>query len=134
MPLLNEEVRKKVSQRLEMMTRPVTMVVYAGDDEESEVLRTMTSELAELTDKLSVEEGTGSPDGSDLQPALAFRVDGQAGPGVRFYGAPTGYEFSSLLEGLVDLGTGKTALSAATREKLAALTQPVTLKVFTTPT
>jgi alkyl hydroperoxide reductase subunit AhpF len=135
-PLLTDDIRDKIAQRLGTMTRPVTMVVHGDEgNEESDVLLQLTRELAALSENLSVDQGTaGTAPGSDLFPVLSFRVDGGKDPGVRFYGAPTGYEFSALLEDLVDLGTGKTQLSAAGREKLAAVTQPVVIKVFSTPT
>ncbi len=54
--------------------------------------------------------------------------------GIRFYGIPSGYEFTSLIEAIVSVSTGETGLSAESLEVLARLTEPVHLQVFVTPT
>jgi len=53
---------------------------------------------------------------------------------VRFFGIPSGYEFTSLVEDIVDVSRGQTSLSAQTLELLAKLTEPVHIQVFVTPT
>jgi hypothetical protein len=53
---------------------------------------------------------------------------------VRFFGLPSGYEFMTLVEDLVDLSAGHTRLASATRQAVAAFTAPVHLQVFVTPT
>jgi hypothetical protein len=50
------------------------------------------------------------------------------------YGAPTGYEFVSLVEGILLAGTRKHDLSEDTMALLAGVSQPVHLQVFSTPT
>ena len=63
----------------------------------------------------------------------AFVCKGAARGRVRFFGIPSGYEFSGLIADLVDVSTGTTSLSDETREYLSALTENVNIKVFTTP-
>ena len=70
--------------------------------------------------------------GISLVPAFVF--EGAARGRVRFFGIPSGYEFSALIADLVDVSTGTTDLSEETREYLRALTEDVSIKVFTTPT
>ena len=53
---------------------------------------------------------------------------------VRFFGMPSGYEFASLVEAIVDTSRGRTRLSDATRAALAALRAPLHFQVFVTPT
>ena len=53
---------------------------------------------------------------------------------VRFFGLPSGYEFTTLLEDVVDVSRGRTHLSAATRAAAAELPAPLHLQVFVTPT
>lgn len=64
----------------------------------------------------------------------AFTVEGAAKGTLRFFGIPSGYEFTSLIEDIVDVSTGTTSLSAKTKEALAALPADVHIRVFTTPT
>ena len=60
--------------------------------------------------------------------------DPPADHGIKLYGVPAGYEFSTFIEDLRMLGAGQVTLSAETREALGRLTQPVHLQVFVTPT
>ena len=53
---------------------------------------------------------------------------------MRFLGAPTGYEFVPLVEAVLLAGTGKVDLEPESEQKLAAVTTPTNIKVFSTPT
>ena len=68
----------------------------------------------------------------DKVPATAVR-DGKD-YGIRFYGLPAGYEFSTLLDAIVEVSKGDSRLRPESREKLAKIAQPVHLEVFVTPT
>lgn len=70
--------------------------------------------------------------GIDKIPAIA--VIGEQDYGVRFYGIPSGYEFTSLLYAIRYVSEGKTELSDATLKVLEGLTEPVHIQVFVTPT
>ena len=56
------------------------------------------------------------------------------GPGLRYLGMPLGYELTTLVHGIVEVGRVEPALSAASRERLATLERDVTVDVFVTPT
>jgi alkyl hydroperoxide reductase subunit AhpF len=66
--------------------------------------------------------------------------DGRADAGqsegsrVRYYGIPAGYEFSSLIEDIIDLSRNQTELSAETKEALQELEEDLHIQVFVTPT
>jgi alkyl hydroperoxide reductase subunit AhpF len=68
----------------------------------------------------------------DKVPATAIRNGKDYG--IRFYGLPAGYEFAALLDGILAVSKGDSGLQPESREKLAQLTQPLHLQVFTTPT
>ncbi|HEV2582228.1 MAG TPA: hypothetical protein VGT44_15335 [Ktedonobacteraceae bacterium] len=53
---------------------------------------------------------------------------------MRFFGIPAGYEFSWLVEDLLDLSTGTTKLSEKTRTALQEIDQDLHIQVFVTPT
>jgi alkyl hydroperoxide reductase subunit AhpF len=99
----------------------------------------LLEEVAGLSDKLKLtvneissarEQATAL--GIDRVPAFVF--EGAARGRVRFFGIPSGYEFSALIADLIDVSTGTTELSDETREYLGALTEDINIKVFTTPT
>jgi len=64
----------------------------------------------------------------------AFILRGAAKGRVRFLGIPSGYEFSTLIEDLVDVSRGTTDLSAGAKEELSRITKDVHIQVFGTPT
>lgn len=66
-------------------------------------------------------------------PAFTMSSQGTKGT-VRYFGIPAGYEFSTLIEDLIDVSTGQTHLSAASQQALDALTEDIHIQVFVTPT
>ena len=54
--------------------------------------------------------------------------------GIRFYGIPSGYEFSTLIQDIVMLSRGDSGLSEQTKAQLDMLEDSVHLQVFVTPT
>jgi alkyl hydroperoxide reductase subunit AhpF len=99
----------------------------------------LIEELAQLSDKLSLETCDFILDKEkvaqyavDKVPATAVR-DGKD-YGIRFYGLPAGYEFSNLLDAIIEVSRGDSGLRPESRAKLAKIAQPVHLEVFVTPT
>lgn len=101
-----------------------------------EILR----ELVSLSDNLELEVFTDreTPEfdtyGIDKVPAIVLEPEGGTASGLRFFGIPAGYEFGTLVEDIVDVSKGQTSLSAQTKQALAAITDPVHIQVFVTPT
>ncbi len=99
----------------------------------------LLEEVASLSDKLKL---TVSEISTAKEEAFALGIDrvpafvckGASRGRVRFFGIPSGYEFSALIADLIDVSTGTTDLSDETREFLGGLTEDVNIKVFTTPT
>ncbi|MCD6193461.1 MAG: thioredoxin family protein [Candidatus Aminicenantes bacterium] len=101
--------------------------------------KSLISEVASLSSKINLEiydfladEDKAAEFGIDKIPATV--VIGEKKYQVRFFGIPSGYEYASLLEAIIDVSRGKTSLSPPTKEKLATLKQPVHIQVFITPT
>lgn len=53
---------------------------------------------------------------------------------IRFFGIPSGYEYTSLIEAIIDLSRAKTSLNPKTIEALQTLDKNVHIQVFVTPT
>lgn len=64
----------------------------------------------------------------------AFILQGHARGAVRFFGIPAGYEFSTLIEDLLDVSKGTTTLKEKTREAFSTVDQDLHIQVFVTPT
>lgn len=99
----------------------------------------LLEEVASLSDKLklTVHELSKAREEAfalGINRVPAFVCKGASRGRVRFFGIPSGYEFSALIADLVDVSNATTDLSAETREFLSSLTEDVNIKVFITPT
>jgi glutaredoxin-like protein len=63
----------------------------------------------------------------------AIIIEGDRDYGIRYFGIPGGYEFASLLEGLVSVGKRQSGLNETSKQLIGTLTEPLNLKVFVTP-
>lgn len=130
-----------VEARLASLASPVRLVFFTqtfGCDS-CLVARQVVDQVAALSAQVSVEEVNLVLDkdrvaqyGVDRAPAIA--VVGETDLGIRYYGAPSGYELASLVDAVLLAGSGDLGLTAESLELLSALEQPVDIKVFVTPT
>ena len=141
MALLGDSDVAEIRERLEGMTNPVKLVHFTQELnlEYGREARQLLEELAQLSDKLSLEiydflldKENVAEYAVDKVPATAIRNGKDYG--IRFFGLPAGYEFAALLDAILAVSAGDSGLKLESREKLALLTHPVHLQVFTTPT
>ena len=142
MALLNDELAGDLREAFCGLVNPVRLAVFsqALADPLSEEVRRLVEELAALDEKLSAEPANFVLDaervselGIERIPAIAI-LGADEDHGVRFYGAPAGYEFGSLVEAILDVSSGTSGLSEPTRSALLALERDVRVRVFSTPT
>lgn len=141
MALLGENERKRVIGLFEKMTGPVRLMMFTQDFEcdYCRATRELLEELAPLSDRLSLsvhdfvaEADLAKRHGVDKAPATL--VMGEADPGIRFYGVPSGYEFGTLIEDILNVSSGEHGLSAQVLELLSRVDRPVHLQVLVSPT
>jgi alkyl hydroperoxide reductase subunit AhpF len=141
MALLSDEIAGELREAFAGLVNPVKLSVasQALADPVSEDVRRLVEELAALHEKLTAEPVNFVLDqervaalGIERTPAIA--ILGEQDYGVRFYGTPAGYEFGSLVDGILDVSRGSSLLSEETRSALATLDRDVRLRVFSTPT
>jgi alkyl hydroperoxide reductase subunit AhpF len=123
-----------------MFTERPSLIIVPGREtcETCEDTRKLLEEVSALSEKvtLTVHELVSAREqaaalGIDRVPA--FVLKGAAKGTVRFFGIPSGYEFSAFIADLVDASNGETDLSDDTRAFLGSLTENLNIKVFTTP-
>lgn len=143
MPLMDSDTQQQVRKVLAAVQSPVTLKMFTQDFEcgYCKETRQIAEEVAELSDLVSVEVHDFLADadlakslGVDKIPAIVVLGEGGRDYGIRFFGIPSGYEFTSLLEAIVLVGTGDVELQDSTRKFLDALQTPLHLQVFVTPT
>ncbi len=141
MALLSERDRERVKEILAKVDGPVTLHYFTQEFEcdACKVTHELLDELRALTPKLNVkvyefQEGEGEAKrlGVDKIPALV--LEGPKLYRVRYFGVPSGYEFSAFLEDIIDASRGVVQVSEDTKAWLASLKKPVHIQVFVTPT
>jgi alkyl hydroperoxide reductase subunit AhpF len=144
MPLLSEQDRQTVRTQFARMTGPVRLLFFTqaiGAPETALITKQVLDEVATLSDLVSVEEvnfvlekDRAAGYGVEHIPAVVLLANGDDS-GMRFFGAPAGYEFMSLIEAVILAGTEDSGLDAASRALIAShVTEPVNIQVFVTPT
>ncbi len=100
--------------------------------------RQMLEEMAALSDLISLRQHTIDDDretfaryGVDKIPAVVL----PAGDGrwLKYYGFPSGHEFVTVMETIVDLSRGNRLLTDAARRRLRRIKRGVLIQVFVTP-
>jgi alkyl hydroperoxide reductase subunit AhpF len=132
------------------MPRRVRMLVFTQHEggalecEYCSETRELAQEIAALSDRLTLEvrdfvadEALAQAHGVDKIPAIVLLADEGTQPrdyGIRLFGIPAGYEFSTFIEDLRMVASGDSNLTPETMKTLAGLRQKVHIQVFVTPT
>ena len=121
------------TQRESVLIIPGQECAYCKDTRE------LLEELAGISEKLHLTVKDFVRDEQEAQNLgitriPAFILQGHTKGSLRYFGVPAGYEFSTLIEDLIDVSKGTTNLSEKTREALATVDQDVHIQVFVTPT
>jgi glutaredoxin-like protein len=144
MPLLRPEDVEFLTENFKEMVEEVTVtltlrekprVILPGayteeNDDASEELKQLISEVAATTTKIKVVHQPATQ--GDRTPAMEFTTGKSLGK-LRFYGLPAGYEMSTLVSVLLDLGAGELGVPEEVKTRLGALPKPVHVQVFVTP-
>ncbi len=149
MALLSEAEQQMLREAFLQLTRRVRLVFFTQTIgcETCAQAREILDELPPLSDNIVVEEinlvlekDKAAQFGVDRAPAIALVYDDPESAGatrdsrIRFIGAPSGYEFSSLVHAVLLVGGRGSALSAGSLSRLASVDKPLMMQVFTTPT
>lgn len=144
MAILNKEVREQVANRLSKEMSGKVNLMFFFDKSQSRcplcgAAADLLKELSEIDNRIALTtyDMESNPKeakflGVDKVPALV--IGGKKIYNVLYFGMPSGYEFASLLEDIIDASKGTTDLSEETKRKIRAIDKKVDIKVFVTPT
>jgi glutaredoxin-like protein len=101
-------------------------------------VRDMVDQLAELSDKVTVQEHKGPLDEKDakemkVERTPAIVLHGKKPYNIKFYGIPAGHEFGALVGSVIDVSAGVAPLPEDVIEDIASIDKPINIKVFVTP-
>ncbi len=149
--LINEKDKKTIQSLLgEHLKNPVKLVLFTQKVSNiaqpfvqpchwCQETESLLEEVASLSEKLHLEKWDFT---LDEEKTREYRIDkipaivlvGKEDLGIRYYGIPAGYEFSSLIEDIIDVSREETKLSTETQEKLKKVHKDIHIQVFVTPT
>ncbi len=141
MTIIQEKDRKQIITVFKALQNDVKIITFTQEFE-CEFCR-MTRELLEevkgLSEKISLEIYDFVKDADivkkyNIDKIPATVILGERDYGIRFYGVPAGYEFTSLIEDIIDVSRRELNLPKDILIELARVDQPVHIQVLISPT
>jgi alkyl hydroperoxide reductase subunit AhpF len=146
--LLNDELISQIRQLFEAQFQyPVELLFFTSESscDACEEIKQLLEEITDLSQKIHLQNYDIDKQDSiakkyNVKVAPALVVAGRAEDdtildfGIRLVGAPSGYEFSSLVQAIILVSKRDSGLKAETRAKLNQLIDRVYLQVFVTST
>ena len=142
MALIADDIASQLKEEFAKLKNPVRLAVFsqALADPESEQVKRLVEELGAIEPRVTAESYNFVLDTEKVEalriariPAIAI-LGAEKDYGIRMYGLPSGYEFGTLVDAILDVSRGESGLSDETRQALGALDRPVHVQVFSTPT
>jgi len=141
MAILNEQIRQQVKNIFKELKDPVKLIVFTQKIEcpSCEDNRRLMEEISSLSDKVDIDIFNFL---IDKEKSEHYKIDkipatvvlGVNDYGIRFYGIPGGYEFTSFINSIKMVSISESTLSTETKDQLKNLTNPVHIQVFITLT
>jgi len=139
--IIEDRDRAQITKMFAALDQPVKFLNFTQtfECETCHDTRQLLEELTSISPKLSLEVFNFT---LDKEVAAQYRIEkipatvlvGEKDYGIRYFGIPAGFEFASVIEDTLMLSKRDSGLEAETRQKLAAIAQPVHLQVLVTPT
>jgi len=140
---LDDKIKLELQRKLSHLKKRVKLVLFTQelDCQYCKETQQLLKELAETSDMIELEVKNLFIDKSEAEkyaidktPAILMLDEEGKDYGIKFYGIPSGYEFSTLLEDILLFGTGEHGLSDKVVEQVKEVKNSVHLQVFVTPT
>jgi len=141
MEIIPEKDRKKLTDIFTSLPNDVKMLIFTQEFEceHCKMTRGLLEEVAALSEKISLEAHDFIKEadlvkkyGIDKIPATVLLGDRDYG--IRFYGVPAGYEFTSLIEDIIDISKRDAGLPKDIVNELSKVDKPVHIQVLISPT
>ena len=154
MEILNKEVREATQKKFNGELENKVTILHFSQEQSRLVLpdslkgqdcffcketKQLLEEVKALSDKIEllVYDYT-----ADKEKVAEYKIDkipatvimGDKDCGIRFYGIPSGYEYTSLVEAIADVSRQRTELSPQTKDALKSIDKNIHIQVFVTPT
>lgn len=113
--MLENNLKQQLAQYLDMLKTEVTIGLSVSQDENSNKVREFVEEVAELSDKIKVEE-------KELAYTPSFELKGNFEHGrIIFAGVPLGHEFASFALAMLQAGSIAPKVDEATKKRIESI-------------
>jgi len=129
--LFTADIRKQLDAVFSRMERRLLLKLCLDDRPVSAELERFITALGELSEKLTVEV-TDRQAAESYTPCVRVCLEDGTETGLAFHGVPSGHEFTSFMLGLYNAAGPGQALDEATRQQIAAIEEPVDIKILVT--
>ena len=113
--MLDTNLKQQLNGYLQYIVNPIEISVSGNDSDKSAELLALATEIAEMSPKISLTDGTAA-----RKPSMSIAPQGQA-PRVHFAGIPMGHEFTSLVLALLQSGGHPSKADPAVLEQVKNL-------------
>jgi glutaredoxin-like protein len=149
MTIIPVEIQNQVREVFQGLEGSVKLIMFTQTEEGASECsmchetQQLVEDVASLSDKIDMQiydlvknADIAAQYHIDKVPAIAVISGGNqtVDHGIRLYGIPSGYEFSSLIQDILLVSRGSADLSIETLKELEKLESPVHIQVFVTPT
>lgn len=139
--MIRDREKRQLGEIFRALVNPVKIIYFTQEFECDYCRETgqLLREVSDLSDRISLETYNFQLDREKVDEYHVDKIPatvivGGRDYGIRLYGVPAGYEFTSLVEAITDVSRGDSGLRPETREKLRAVNAPVHMQVLVTPT
>jgi len=141
MSIIPGKDQKKLKDIFKTLANDVKMLFFTQEFEceHCKIAKGLLEEVSALSDKITLEthdfvkeSDVAKKYGIDKIPATMLLGDRDYG--IRFYGVPTGYEFTSLIEDIIDVSKRDAGLPKELLDELSKVDKPVHIEVLISPT
>lgn len=143
MAKIDQEEKNKIKELFSKNLKDKVDLLFFSKEEDCQYCSDTEEILEEVTgldervnfEKYLVGSEKAEEFGIDRAPAIIFLNNEGQDSGVHFYGIPSGYEFTSLIEDILDMSDHERIdLSEDIKQEVKALDSETLLQVFITPT
>ncbi len=137
MGLLKDKEKKRLKKLFKDIKEDVRLVVFTQETECElcRIAREISEEVAGLSDRISIDVKDFVADaelaksyGVDRIPAII--IEGEVDYGIRFFGIPGGYEFTSFVQSIISVGKRDPGLDEKILKELDKIDKPVHIQVM----
>jgi glutaredoxin-like protein len=140
MGVIAEKDREKLIKIFESLVQDVKLVVFTQEVECGfcQTTRQIVEEVSALSQKISLEVYDFVKDDAVVKKYGVSRIPatiliGDRDYGIRFYGTPAGYEFTTMIRDIVMISRRDPGLSKEVLDELSKIDQPVHIQVMISP-